>query len=159
MKVGGRESRFVMLSTVLIALILTVVPLPKWAALARPQFLVLAVIYWATMTPRAGGILLGWIAGLALDVLQGSVLGEHALALSFLAYLAVRANLMVRAKPLFEQSLFVLAALFLYEATLWLLDGWTGHPLSNALRWIHPVTGALLWPLVAGILGRTHAPR
>ena len=61
-----------------------------WLAVARPNFLVLVILYWSTMVPRAGGMMLGFVGGLALDVLQGSVLGEHALALAFVTYLAIR---------------------------------------------------------------------
>jgi rod shape-determining protein MreD len=145
--------------TAIIAMVLTVLPLPTWLAIARPQFLVLTVLYWSIMSPRSGGILLGFASGLALDVLQGPVLGEHALALAFAAYLAIRLHLLVRAKPLFEQSLFVFAALMVYEFLLWVIDGWSGHPISTATRWVHTLTGGLIWPLVVGILGRFHSSR
>ncbi len=144
--------------TAIIALVLTVLPLPTWLAIARPQFLVITVLYWSIMSPRSGGILLGFASGLALDVMHGQVLGEHALALSFAAYLAIRLHLLVRAKPVFEQSLFVFAALMVYESLLWVIDGWSGHPLSTPARWVHTLTGGLIWPLVVGILGRFRAP-
>jgi rod shape-determining protein MreD len=154
-----RHPRLVVLTTTIIALVLTVVPLPIWFAIVRPAFLVLTVLYWSIMTPRAGGLLLGYAGGLALDVFQGSLLGEHALALAFVTYLAIRLNLLMRAKPLFEQSLFVFAALMVYEFLLWLIDGWSGHPLSAPSRWVHALTGGLIWPVVAGILGRFHSSR
>jgi rod shape-determining protein MreD len=143
----------------LAGLLLSLVPLPHWAAILRPAFLVLVVLYWSTMMPRAGGMTLGFAAGLTLDAFHGSVLGEHALALSFVTYLAIRLNLLVRAKPLFEQSLFVFAALMAYEFLLWVIDGWSGYPLSTPTRWIPTLTGGLIWPLVVGILGRFHATR
>ncbi len=145
--------------TTVIALVLSIVPLPAWAAVLRPQFLVLTVLYWSTMMPRSGGLLLGFASGLALDVFEGSLLGEHALALSVASYLAIRLHLLVRAKPIFEQSLFVFAALMVYESTLWVIDGWSGHPLSNPARWLHTLTGGLVWPLAVGILGRFHTNR
>src|ERR1700744_3680423 len=151
--------RLLILSTSLVGLVLTLLPLPHWAAVVRPTFLVLVVIYWSTMLPRAGGMTLGFAAGLALDAFQGSVPGEHALALSLVTSLAIRLHLLVRAKPLFEQSLFVFAALMAYEFLLWVIDGWSGHALSTPLRWIPTVTGGLLWPMVAGILGRFHLAR
>jgi rod shape-determining protein MreD len=153
-----RESFLVIAMTALIGLVLTVAPLPAWLSIARPAFVVLIVLYWSTMAPFAGGIALGFVSGLALDVFQGSLLGEHALALAFVTYLAIRFHLLVRAKPLFEQSLFAFAALLVYELLLWVIDGWTGHPLSNPARWVHTVTGSLLWPVVVGFLGRFHAP-
>lgn len=154
-----RHPRLLVLATALIGLLLTLVPLPRWAAICWPAFLVLIVIYWSTMMPRAAGMTLGFLAGLALDAFQGSPLGEHALALSFVTYLALRLNLLVRAKPLFEQSLFVFAALVVYEALLWVIDGWTGYALSTPTRWVYTVTSALIWPLIVGVLGRFHVVR
>ena len=151
--------RLLILFSSLAGLILTLLPLPHIVAILRPSFLVLVVIYWSTMLPRVGGMTLGFAAGLILDAFQGSVLGEHALALSLVTYLAIRLHLLVRAKPLFEQSLFVFAALMAYEVLLWVIDGWSGHALSTPLRWIPTVIGGLLWPMVAGILGRFHLAR
>ena len=154
-----RESRLLVYVTAFIALLLTLLPLAKYLAIIRPPFLVVVILYWSTMTPRAGGILIGFLAGMTLDLLQGSQLGEHALALSFVTYLAVRLHLLTRAKPIFEQSLFALIALLLYETLLWAIDGWSGHPLSSPLRWLPALTGAAIWPVVVGLLGRLHTPR
>ena len=156
---NNRENLLAILLTSVCALVLNILPLPYWLTVIRPAFLVLVVLYWSTMTPFVAGLALGFIGGLALDVFQGSLLGEHALALSFVTYLAVRLNLLMRAKPLFEQSLYVFAALLIYELLLWVVDGWTGRSLSSWLRWVHTATGALLWPVIAGVLGRFHAPR
>ena len=145
--------RLTIFTTSLIALLLTVAPLPTWGAIVRPAFLVLAVLYWSIMIPRIG-LMLAFVGGLAIDVFQGSLLGEHAFALVFVSYLGIRLNLLVRAKPLFEQSLFVFAALMVYEFLLWVIDGWSGHPLTTPARWVHTLTGGLIWPLVVGILGR-----
>lgn len=154
-----RRPRLLVIITALIGLVLSLVPLPHWAAVARPAFLVLVVLYWSTMMPRAGGMTLGFGSGLALDAFQGSVLGEHALAVSFVTYLAIRLNLLVRAKPIFEQSLFVFAALMAYETLLWVIDGWTGYALSSPLRWLQAITGGLVWPIVVGLLGRFNLAR
>lgn len=141
------------------ALLLTLLPLPNLLAVIRPPLLVMTILYWSTLAPRTGGIFIGFAFGMALDVIQGEQLGQHALALSFVTYLAVRLHLLARAKPLFEQSLFALVALLLYEFVLWAIDGWSGHPLNSLLRWLPAFSGAALWPVVAGLLGRTHTPR
>ena len=109
----------------------------------------LVVLYWSTMVPRAGGMLLGFASGLALDVF-GLGAGRACPGAAFVTYLAIRLHLLVRAKPLFEQSLFVFAALMVYEFLLWVIDGWSGHPLSTPTRWVHTLTGGLIWPLVVG---------
>jgi rod shape-determining protein MreD len=146
------EPRGRMLLSALIALVLTVLPLPPWVDLFRPAFLVLTVLYWSIAAPRAGGIGLGWFSGLLLDVFQGPVLGQHAMALSLVTYITSREHQKIRSKPAFQQSLIVLAALATYEFVVFAIDGWTGHTLTSPLRWIHCVTGALIWPLAAAVL-------
>ena len=42
----------------------------------------LVVFYWSIESPRAGGLALAFSPGLALDVIKGVVLGQHALALT-----------------------------------------------------------------------------
>ena len=147
------DSRARLMLSVLVALILTVLPLPPWLDVVRPAFLVLTVIYWSVNAPRAGGLAIGFFAGLMLDVFQGPVLGEHALALSLITYIAVREHQRIRSKPAIQQALIVFAALILYEVVLFMIDGWTGNPVTSPLRWVHTVTGALIWPPAAAILG------
>src|SRR5579862_350931 len=92
-----------MLLSVLATLVLTVFPLPPWLDVLRPPFLVLAVLYWSINSPRTGGIALGFFAGLTLDVFQGPILGQHALALALVTYIAVREHQRIRSKPAFQQ--------------------------------------------------------
>ena len=146
------DSRGRMLLAALVALILTALPLPPWLDILRPAFLVLMVLYWSVNAPRTGGLGLGFLAGLTLDVFQGPVLGEHALALVLVSYLAVREHQRIRSKPSFQQALFVFAALLIYEFVLFAIDGWSGHPVTSLQRWGHTVTGALVWPPAAAIL-------
>ena len=146
------DSRGRLLLAAVVALILTVLPLPPWLDVLRPAFLVLTVLYWSVNAPRTGGIAFGFFAGLMLDVFQGPVLGEHALALSIVTYIAVREHQRIRSKPAIQQAMFVFVALVFYELVLFMVDGWTGHPVTSPLRWVHTFTGALIWPPAAAIL-------
>ncbi|HUN24875.1 MAG TPA: rod shape-determining protein MreD [Steroidobacteraceae bacterium] len=159
MSARERQPRGRMAATALVALALTVLPLPTWLAVVRPAFLVLTVLYWSIAAPRAGGLGLGFVSGLALDVFRGAVLGQHALALTTISYVAVREHQKIRSKPAFQQALIVFAALIVYEFIVFAIDGWSGHPLTNPLRWVHAVTGALLWPLTTAVLERSHGQR
>jgi rod shape-determining protein MreD len=145
--------------TVVVALVLSELPLPSWLAAVRPAFLVITVLYWSIAAPRVGGIGLGFCSGLALDVFGGSVLGQHALALTAITYVTVREHQKIRLKPSFQQALIMLGALVAYEFILFAIDGWTGHPMTSALRWIHTLTGALIWPLVVAVLDRVRGSR
>jgi rod shape-determining protein MreD len=153
------EPRGAMLFTALIALILTVLPLPTYLALVRPMFLVLTVLYWSIASPRAGGIALGFFSGLLLDVFQSPILGAHALALTCITYVAVREHQKIRSKPAFQQSLIVFAVLMAYETILFGIDGWTHHAVTNPLRWVHTLSGAILWAPVAAVLNATNDRR
>src|SRR5215468_77034 len=105
------DGRMRMLFALLIAVVLTVVPLPVWFDVLRPGFVVLTVIFYSVNLPRTGGIALGFFAGLMLDVFQGPILGQHALALSLVTYVAVREHQRLRSKPPFQQALIVFAFL------------------------------------------------
>jgi rod shape-determining protein MreD len=147
------------LLTVVVALVLTVLPLPAWLGAVRPAFLVITVLYWSIAAPRVGGIGLGFVSGLALDVFGGAVLGQHALALTAITYVIVREHQKIRLKPAFQQALIMLGALVAYEFILFAIDGWTGHPMTSPLRWIHTLTGALIWPLASAVLDRVRGTR
>ncbi len=94
-----RDSLGSLLLTVVVALVLSVLPLPIWLSAVRPAFLVLTVMYWSIATPRLGGIALGFFSGLALDVFHGAVLGQNALALTAITYVLVREHQKIRLKP------------------------------------------------------------
>jgi len=84
----------------LIALGLTILPLPDVLDAFRPDFVVLVVLYWAIVSPQSGGLALPFFAGLALDVIQGVVLGQHALALVLMAAWTTNIRLRLRVFPL-----------------------------------------------------------
>src|SRR6201988_1545354 len=94
-----------MLLTVIVGLVLTVLKRPVRLDVLRPALLVLVVFYWSVNSPRTGDIALGFFAGFLLDVFQGPLLGQHALALALVAYIAVRQHQSIRSKPSLQQVL------------------------------------------------------
>jgi rod shape-determining protein MreD len=140
----SREPRGWMIFTSIVALFLTVLPLPGWLDMFRPAFVVLVVLYFSVTWPRAGGIGLGFFCGVALDALEGPIIGEHALVLSALAFIGVWEHQRIRSKPAFQQSL---------------IDAWTGHPNTDVRRWLHTLPGAMIWPIAIALLERGHSPR
>ena len=111
----GRISRLRVTVTVVIALILAVLPLPHWMDIARPYLLLLLVIYWSLSAPRIAGLLFAWLCGLAIDVLKGTTLGQHALAFLLVSFLTHKFQLRMRIFPLSQQTVTVLLLLLLYE--------------------------------------------
>ncbi|NNM61063.1 MAG: rod shape-determining protein MreD [Steroidobacteraceae bacterium] len=151
-----RIRRTPVLLSALIALILAIVPLPHVIDVLRPDFLVLVVYYWSIESPSSGGLTLAFFAGLAIDVIRGVVLGEHALALTLTAAWAIHLRLRVRVFSILQQSLTIFALLGAYQFILFWVDGATGYPVTVWSRWLAPIIGALLWPIVSGILSRLH---
>jgi rod shape-determining protein MreD len=140
----------------LMALGLTIFPLPDAIDALRPDFLVLVVLYWAIVSPQSGGLALAFMTGLALDVIQGVVLGQHALALVLVAAWATNLRLRLRVFPLLHQTLSIFALLAGYQFILFWVDGATGNPVTSFGRWLAPLTGALIWPVLAGALSSSH---
>ena len=136
------------------ALALAIIPLPNALYALRPDFLVLVVFYWSIESPRAGGLALAFFAGLALDVINGVVLGQHALALTLTAAWATHLRLRLRVFSILSQSLTIFALLTAYQFILFWVDGATGNPVTSFGRWLAPVVGGILWPLLAGTLSR-----
>ncbi len=157
MNFARREPRWAVFFSVLIALILQVLPLPEWLSIVRPSFIGLVIIYWSIFAPHAGGIFAAWIAGIALDVFKGEVLGQNALAMALVAYIAMSLHQRLRNQTLIQQSLFVFAVLTLNELVVWGIEGWSGNGVSSAWRWLQPVIGAMLWPFITMLVGRTHS--
>ena len=59
----------------------------------------LVLVYWCLALPERVGVLAGWSIGLVLDVLNGSILGQHAFGLAFVAYVALQYHRRVRVYP------------------------------------------------------------
>lgn len=143
----------------LVALLAAILPLPGWADLLRPDFVALAVLWLTLLSPRLTGLFYAWGAGLALDALKGVLLGQHALALVVIAYVASKLRLRVRAFPPLQQTAVILALLWLNEFLVFWIDGVAGHPVTDWRRWLSVPVGAACWPLVSGLFARVAARR
>jgi rod shape-determining protein MreD len=148
----GRIGHLRITATVVIALIFTIIPLPEALAPARPDLLLLLVIYWSLSAPRIAGLLFAWLCGLALDLLTGVLLGQHALAFVLVAFITHKVQLRMRIFPIWQQTLSVLLLLAIYQFVVFWIDGVIGEPVTTWRRWIPVFTGALLWPVVVAVL-------
>jgi rod shape-determining protein MreD len=146
------ENGIVIVVVFLIALGLTVMPLPVLARDFRPQWVTLALTYWCLALPQRVGVGTGWTLGVLQDVMTGTLLGQHALGLSVAAFLAVRLHQRIRIFPLWQQSLSVLVLLLVERLLgLWVI-GATGQPTPTLWYWMPTLVGTLLWPWVYIVL-------
>lgn len=149
---GPYSRRIPVIITLVIALMLSVVPLPDWLEAFRPDWLALTFIYWAMTLPRTWSVGSAWLAGLVLDVAHGTLLGQHALALSLIVFVTVRLHLLMRVFPMSQLTATVFSLLALYQFILFWVNGVAGIPVETVQYWAPVISGALLWPLVASLL-------
>jgi rod shape-determining protein MreD len=139
-------------ATLVVALFLTILPLPAMAEDLRPQWVAMTLIFWALALPERVGVFWAFGVGLVLDVATGTLLGHHALGLSVVAYVAVELHARVRIFPLWQQALFVWVLLILERLlALWVL-GATGQPMPSLSYWGSTFVGLLLWPWLYVVL-------
>jgi len=75
------------IASFVVALLLNFLP---WRDLrVVPDFVALVLVFWCVRQPRLVGLGVGWTLGLLTDAGNGVLLGQHALAYSLLAFLAV----------------------------------------------------------------------
>ena len=89
---------------------------------------------------------------MAIDLLKGTTLGQHALAFLVVSFLTHKFQLRIRIFPLSQQTLTVLFFVFIYEGLVWYTDGVLGYPVTTWARWLPVLTSGLLWPVLVGIL-------
>ena len=132
--------------SLIVAFALTSVPLPEWANPWRPAWVAIVVIYWCLAIPERIGVLFAWAIGLLLDVLHGAILGQHALGLAFVAYIAVLYHQQVRVFPLVQQSLVVGSLVVVYLGGELLVYNFLGSKPYGSQYLLGAMTSALLWP-------------
>ena len=126
-------------------LALASVPLPDAVAPFRPDWVAVVLLYWSLMAPRHFSLLTAFWMGIALDTLTGALLGQNALALLLVVYLAERFHLRLRVFPISQLAFTVLVLLGLYEFVLFWIDGMAGRTVPLIERWLPPLTGTLVW--------------
>jgi rod shape-determining protein MreD len=145
--------RLPVIACIVAALMLAIAPMPDWASPFRPDWVALTLIYWAMTLPRTYSIGTAWIVGIVLDVAQGTLLGQHAIALCFVAYIAVKFHLQFRVFPTSQMSATVFAILAFYQFILFWVNGVAGVNAPAVTYWGPVITGALIWPLLALVFG------
>ena len=126
-------------------LMLAVMPLPDLVAPLRPDWVAVVLLYWSLMAPRHFSLLTALWMGIALDTLSGALLGQNALALLAVVYLAEKFHLQLRVFPVSQLAITVLLLLGLYEFVLFWIDGMADRTVPLIERWLPPLTGTLVW--------------
>jgi rod shape-determining protein MreD len=136
--------------SLLAALAINLLPLgrqPGW-----PDVLALVLVFWNVHQPRRVGVVIAFAFGLVMDVHQGAVLGQHALAYTLLSFGAVTIHRRVLWFGLLSQVLHVLPLFLLAQLVTVLVRLAVGGMLPHWSLWLAPLAQAALWPLAHLVL-------
>ena len=138
--------------TIIMAFMLSMMPLPDWAEAFRPDWVTLVLIYWTMALPENMGVTIAWFAGLMLDVSHGALLGQHALGLVLVIYIIHSQHQRLRVASLLQQAIVIFFLLILKQASVLWVNGIMGHAPDTWLYFMPSLTSALFWPWVYIIL-------
>jgi len=142
----------IVIPTLIVALMLNMWPLPEWLEHARPEWVVLVLIYWALAMPEQIGVTVAWFVGLILDVTQGAIIGQHAVGLVLVVFVINTQYQRIRVFSLAQQALVVLLLLLIKQVLVLWVSGMVGQAPDIGLYFLPALTGAILWPWLFIIL-------
>ena len=148
-KAGGLVTIWI---TIFVGMVLAVLPMPQLLPVElgflRPDWVAMILVYWIIALPHRLGIPAAWLAGVAVDVLLGSPIGQHALSYVLIAYVAGSLYQRIRMFSVLQQATILLGLLGLNELVGFWIESIVG--LTDWSFWylLPALSGAFLWPLV-----------
>lgn len=147
------------LLTLIVALTFQLYPWSGQGVILRPDFLLVVTLYWVIRAPYLVNVGLSWFAGLIVDLSTGSLLGQHALAFGFAAFLAL---LYQRRLVLFNRwqlTIYIFVLLIAERAIVLMLKLFADYD-NPGLSYFWPVvTSMILWQLMVLMFGAPTRPR
>ena len=98
--------------------------------------------------PHRVGLWVAFICGLFVDVTQGTLLGQHSLALTIIIFINLNFHLRIRVLPLVHQSLYVMLLLLINQLTVVWIEGIMQREPPVMAYFGAPLVGMAIWPWV-----------
>ena len=133
-----------------LALFLNFLPWPDVRVV--PDFVALVLAFWCVRQPRLVGLGVAWTLGLLADAGNGVLLGQHALAYSLLAFLAIWLSRRILWFGPGLQALHVALMLLVTQGVALLVRLAAGDPFPGWAILVGPLAGAMLWPAATWLL-------
>jgi rod shape-determining protein MreD len=138
-------------STLIGAFLLNLLPWGKdvWV----PDFFALTLVFWNVHQPRRVGMGIAFVFGLLMDVHNGTLFGEHALAYTLVSYGAISLHRRIQWFPVLSQTIYVFALLLVAQLASAAIRLWVGGASPGWwLGLLSSVVGAVIWPLLNSFL-------
>jgi rod shape-determining protein MreD len=117
-----------------------------------PDFVALVLTFWCVRQPRLVGLGVAWTIGLLVDAGNGVLLGQHALAYSLLAFLAIWLSRRILWFGPLLQAGHVALMLAVAQSLVLVVRIAAGDPFPGWAVYVSPLAAALLWPMVSWLL-------
>ena len=131
--------------TLLGALLLQLLPFSGWLLQIKPDFLLLALLFWLLRAPNICNIGIAWTAGILMDLISGDLFGQNALAYALIAFLAVMYQRRLILFTVLQQSAYVFLLLFVNQVILLMLKSFSGSEYFGWTYFVPSLTGIMLW--------------
>ena len=138
------------LASLLGALLLNFLPFGRvpW----MPDFLALVLVFWNVHQPLRVGIGVAFMFGLAMDVHQSALLGQHALSYTALSFLAAMMQRRLLWFSVPSQAIQVMPLFVLANAVELIVRMISGGIFPGWVLFLAPVLEGLLWPIASIVL-------
>lgn len=144
--------------TLIAALIINLLPWSGWLLAIKPDFVALVVLYWCIQQPRKVGFAAAWLLGLLMDVANGSLFGQHALAYSVLAFAGIVLHRRVLMFTMRDQVLHVIALLLANDLIVLAVRKFAGAEFPGFSYFVGSFIAGALWPVVCFLLKLPQRP-
>ena len=145
--------------TLIAALMLNLLPWTGAWLWIKPDFVALVVLYWCIEQPRKVGFVSAWLMGLFMDIADGTLLGQHALAYSILAYAGIVLHRRVRMFSGTPQVVHVLLLLLMNDLIVLAIRLAAGADFPGLVYFIGSIVAAALWLPLGALLKLPLRPR
>ncbi|HAI69407.1 MAG TPA: rod shape-determining protein MreD [Gammaproteobacteria bacterium] len=145
MSLERHHGGWVIIVSFIFSFMLAVMPLPPWAVFWRPDWVAMVLIYWCIAIPQRIGVTTGWFVGIIHDVLSDTLLGQHALTFTLIAYLSVRLHRQLRLFPWWQQSIGVFVFLAISQLPSVWIRSILGYPQEGWGVIYSATTTMILW--------------
>jgi rod shape-determining protein MreD len=136
--------------TLLLAFAFNLVPLGRDPLM--PDFVALVLVFWNVHQSRRVGVGLAFLFGLMMDVHDGAVLGQHALAYTLLSFFAITIHRRLLWFTVPSQAVQILPLFFAAHAVSLVVRMIAGGMFPGWQVLLAPVLEALLWPIATWLL-------
>ena len=136
--------------TLLFAFALNLVPLGRTPLM--PDFVALVLVFWNVHQSRRVGVGLAFAFGLVMDVHDGAMLGQHALAYTLLSFFAITIHRRLLWFTVPSQAVQILPLFFAAHAVALLVRMLAGGMFPGWQVLLAPAFEALLWPITTWLL-------